>query len=500
MGNSKAFEADLLEGVTVADEDWTIEGLSPGLSRSEVLQRKGRPLGDGCFGQWVEALPVGSVVEWERYPVWHYGTWAVVFRGDVVVQVLGQRRELDGVTFQDDGFSPPDDWSRFESNSRFSFASPQFPYRLLPLPVQSLDGAQSSDRVLRDRLRETLAKLDGSRAIRFDLEADATPQDLALCEDWVTGDPEELRWTPLALRRALWECLHYGEHFWQVDAPSARRRRGHIIATNSWGAEPVHVRLRLLVDAEIRLAQRRGSPPPAKIAMDELDLEECAAAYQRLFLAGESPAAGFWRSLRRDHSAVRLLEGNQPTPSLRWAAAMAQLVDERRTSNPFLFPGPPEGEYELGVALAGHPYGKPGWSWKGPALPEVALDWKDPVHRFHALWTPEGGKLKPFDTDRLSPILDALQRLESFGPAESAAWSECWASSLPGEEQERELLREIEFSAHFDRPIHHLANSLRRITAAARAWLPDEPSSDQRMLSRGLAQVLRSGLQVLGVL
>ena len=132
---------------------------------------------------------------------------------------------------------------------------------------------------------------------------------------------------------------------------------------------------------------------PSEVAMDEMDIRECAAAWQRLMLVGHSPAPALWQGYGEGHPPVRLLEGNLPTDSLRWAAALARLVDEGRASQPFLYPGPPDGEYEIGLALAGSS-GKSGWSWKGAAAPNILFDWSDARQRFHAQWTPAGAVLK----------------------------------------------------------------------------------------------------------
>ena len=72
---------------------WTIHGLQPGMTRTEVLERKGSPLGDGTYGQNLTCIPRGSSACLEAGPVWHYGDKAVVLRDDRVVQVLGNQLE-----------------------------------------------------------------------------------------------------------------------------------------------------------------------------------------------------------------------------------------------------------------------------------------------------------------------------------------------------------------------------------------------------------------------
>lgn len=466
---------------------WTIHGLHPGLERSEVLRRAGKPRGDGTWGKVVIGLPAGSVMNWQDYPVWHYGQVAVVFRDHRVVQVLGNQLEENGKLVE----GPLADlWERDTHGVLEPGECGPFRFRLFP-PLRVSVTAPTP--LLRNRMREILPDLTSARLVRFDLERGEG--DRSLCEGWLTESEGGLRWTPLALRRSLWECLHYGDDYWRSGCQ--RRPTGHIIQTNAWDADPVHVRLRLLVDAEVRLAQRQGAIVPMKLALDEMGEAECAAAFQRLMLAGRSPEPGFWHGAGELGHSVRLVEDNQATDSLRWAAAHAQLLDHSFGSHPFLYPGPPDSNFEMGTALAGR-RGKSGWSWKGAAADDVRLDWSDPRHRFHALWTPSGAVLKPFDRDRLGEVQEAARLFAQTGHTSAEDWSEKWVADLPRDDIERELLRQIERMPYFDRPVHHLANSLRQLAKLSRSWLPTEPSSGQRYLAEGLFRTIRFGLDVLG--
>ena len=481
--------------------DWTIAGLRPGLARSQVFERKGQPLGDGCYGQRVEMLPAASPVSWREYPVWHYGDLAVVFDSDRVLQLLGKDVELGGKPL-DASLLRKMGLSEHHPLENLSQTYAHLPYRLCSAFPERAPRADSI--LLRDRLRASLPKLEESRALESDLQCEAEAAALASCKDWLRGIPRYLEWTPLALRRALWECLHCGPEYWQptaVDWPV-----GHPIDTDSWQAEPAQIRPRLLVDAEIRRAQLRGLTPPLKVVLDEIGEAECAAVWQRLMLAGESPAAGLWRGSWQQQfwdsecGPLRLIDEGRATAELRWAAGRARLIDGWRRCIPYQYPGPPEGSFPLGIALADYPNGMSGWSWKGRALPDVELNWSNPVHRFHAMLTPEGAVLKPFSKDRLTPVLTCLYSLVAEASFERESWSADWCESLPGDDAERDLLRELERAPHFDRGIPHLAVRLNRVAQLVERWLPPQPTREQRTLMAGLDQTLRTGLKVLDVL
>ena len=429
------------------------------MTRPEVLQSQGSPPGD------------------LHSPVWQYGDRAVVFRQNKLVQVLGHRVELDGQPqSENDLHRRLGDGKHFDNLYR---SSSPLPYRLqTAFPIHTPRPAL----LLRDRMKETLKDLHETKAPSFDFSCQAGPDELALCADWLEADHKSLRWTPLALRRALWECLSYGEEIWQLSCLQGRTT-AYTIATNNWDVEPVHIRLRLLVDAKIRLARQCGQPLPLKIALDEQTEHDCEEARQRLMLGGTSPGVEIWKGYWGRQEIVHLTPG-----ILRFAAAKAKIVDEPMHDHPYLYPGPPEGNWAVGIGLGEYPRGMSGWNWKGAADPDARFDWDNPAHRLHALWTREGAVLKPFDQDRLAPIQQTLQQLPTtFDPG---PWTPEWGRDLPADEQQREVLRLIERSPHIGDDIPRWVNHLRRLAALAQTQQPPP-------LAAACSQILRFGLSFL---
>jgi hypothetical protein len=449
------------------------------MTRAQVLESQGEPAGDAFLGQPAAWVPPGMPTNWKDGPVWHYLDRAVVFRGNRVVQVLGPQVELDGRLL--DRVELARRMGSSHELENLSRSSSPLAYRLQgALPTRS----RRNPTLLRDRMAESLPGLFAVKTPSFDFRSNqATQSQLALCRDWLESDHSSLRWTSLGLRRCLWECLHYRDELWSAETGENFPATAHIIASNNWRADPVQVRLRLLVDARIRLAGLRGEPRPLKIAVDEQDEAECAVAFQRLMLGGSCPTPNTWRGFWRDLPPTELT-----SELLRFAAAKARIVDEPQGDHPYLYPGPPEGHWAIGMGLADYPMGMSGWNHKGPAHPEARFDWENPVHRFHALWAREGAVLKPLDQDRLSPIRLTLSQLDqNYDPG---PWTPEWGHGLPADEQQRELLRLIARAPHIGADIPGRANCLGRLASLAQTQLPQP-------LAAAVARILRFGLKFL---
>lgn len=455
---------------------WTIDDLLPGLTRHDVLDRKGPPLSDAAHGRLPLALPF-EMPPTERRTVWNYRHSAVVFRDDLVVQVVGNRVEQDGRPLA--GVSgPAANLYRRKEPFLTPRGSAAFHYRLLPprLPPPEPRGL-----LLRGRLEQILGGLRNGRTPDEDVNAHGqwSQANQRLVEDWLVAG----RFTDLALRRALWECLEFGLDYWRA-ADHGPHRYGHIHGTRSWHAPAHQVRGRLLADAQIERARLGDRPPPVVVALDEMTERHCIEAYQRLMLVpsvtGKMP---LWRNGR-------------PTDSLRWAAAQCLLADSRACCWNYLYPGPPENSDGLRQALTEtQADGVSAWHWLGGG--EGNFDWSDPAQRFHLLWIPEGGRIRPYDRDRLSEIWQVAANLEAAGDRRGT-WSADWCAPLPRDERERTLLREVERSPYPDRAIPFLANRLRKIALAAADWLGSTLAPDQRALALALATILQLGLRGLG--
>lgn len=107
--------------------------------------------------------------------------------------------------------------------------------------------------------------------------------------------------------------------------------------------------------------------------------------------------------------------------------------------------------------------------------------------------------MKPLDQDRLRPVLGTLDKLERVGAWGGQPWrSDLW-DDLPGDQMERDMLRHIERFPYSYERFSQLAVSLRLLSKHAGEWLPDCRTPGQKALAAGVAMILRSSLEILGL-
>ena len=151
----------------------SIFGLSPGMTRAQVWERKGAPLGGWSYGH-ADSATATPVPEWvatdvTSRAVWHYGRFAAIFRGSKLVQVLGEQIEWSALAGEVSVFRGQHAWELLHSKlpawvlrpvsagPGLHTGSPLY-FRLLPHHFD-LSIRPSADSLMRNRLEKSVGLL-----------------------------------------------------------------------------------------------------------------------------------------------------------------------------------------------------------------------------------------------------------------------------------------------------------------------------------------------------
>lgn len=493
----------------------SIFGLSPGMTRAQVWERKGAPLGGWSYGQ-ADSATATPVPEWvatdvTSRTVWHYGRFAAIFRGSKLVQVLGEQIEWSVVAGEAYVFRGQRAWELLNSKvPRWmlrpvsavpgSLVGSPLVFRLFPhnfdLSIRPL-----ADSLMRNRLEKSVGLLKVSDQHSQIFVADNSDPRSWYPELWLQPSQGGWRFTLRALRRALWECLHYGPDYLAA-ARDPKLTTLWLLLSKDKGLSPGIVRHHLIFEAFVRHAGLAGRKMDGAVCLNNLSLVDCANAWERLMLVGHGGGPGQW-CLEPGGKVFQLLQGGMPTQILRVAAGQALCLDLAQEGRRALPPESDVADRELDLALSG---GKSylDWTSVGGFRPGGAWNWLDRRHRFHVLWTPEKALVSPFDQDRLAIILQAQQQLAQLAWRRTSNWpvhhtTSNWGDSLGHHPAELEMLEEIERFPHQPLNCQRLAIRMRRLAKMAMEWLPNSPTREQRWLAAGVLNVLTLGLEIQGV-